>query len=450
MVRMYYICQECGYKTSKWLGKCPECGSWNSFVEEAESDDKGFSFSYNKLEEVFSSVTSIESIKEERFFTGISEFDRVTGGILKGQIILLSGEPGIGKTTLSLKVASSLAPSFKKVIYINGEESNFQMKSKITRLGIEASNMFLFPETNVEKILEKLSGEENFCLIVDSIQTIYTSSLSALPGSVVQVKASSYSLIRYCKETGNPLILIGHITKTGDIAGPKVLEHIVDTLIFFESDKRGNYRVLRSLKNRFYRTDEIGIFSMGEDGLMGVEEIDFDPLDLDGRSGVAFYLDLEGNRVIPTEIQSLCLPAQLSFPRRISEGVDINRLFMLIAIIEKNLKIFLGKYDIYLNVTNGLTISDSSSDISVILSIYSSYKDLPIPSNFVSIGEVSLTGELRMARNVDRRMKEGIRYGFKNFIIPYRSKEQLKNIQLKEDIKIYPLRFLKQAIELIF
>jgi len=446
--KSFFVCSECGYKSAKWLGRCPECRSWNSFIEEVISTEGKLDFFFPSEKKVsLESVSSVEKKTIERFFTGIDEFDRVCGGILKGQTILLSGDPGIGKSTLAIMIANSMSQFFDKVIYVNGEETNHQLKLKFERLGVSKENIFLFPEINVDEILNQISEEKNIFIIIDSIQTIFTPVFSALPGSLVQIRESTYRIIRWCKQNEVPVLLIGHITKGGEIAGPKVLEHIVDTLFFLDIDIKGNYRILKSLKNRFYRTEEIGLFAMEENGLVGVNEIEFDTFDVEGKSGVAFYIGLEGNRVIPTEIQSLCVPTQFDYPRRISEGLDINRFIMLIAILEKNLRIFLGKNDIYLNITNGLNISDTASDLAIILSIYSNYKDKPLPVNFAFLGEVGLSGELRYVKNLQKRINDCNRFGFKNIVIPYSQKEKIK---VNEEIKIYPMRFIKQAIEFLF
>lgn len=446
--KSFFVCSECGYKSTKWLGRCPECHSWNSFIEEVISTEGKLDFFFPPEKKVsLESVSSVEKKTIERFFTGIDEFDRVCGGILKGQTILLSGDPGIGKSTLAIMIANSMSQFFDKVIYVNGEETNHQLKLKFERLGVSKENIFLFPEINVDEILNQISEEKNIFIIIDSIQTIFTPVFSALPGSLIQIRESTYRIIRWCKQNEVPVLLIGHITKGGEIAGPKVLEHIVDTLFFLDIDIKGNYRILKSLKNRFYRTEEIGLFAMEENGLVGVNEIEFDTFDVEGKSGVAFYIGLEGNRVIPTEIQSLCVPTQFDYPRRISEGLDINRFIMLIAILEKNLRIFLGKNDIYLNITNGLNISDTASDLAIILSIYSNYKDKPLPVNFAFLGEVGLSGELRYVKNLQKRINDCNRFGFKNIVIPYSQKEKIK---VNEEIKIYPMRFIKQAIEFLF
>ena len=446
--KSFFVCSECGYKSTKWLGRCPECHSWNSFIEEVISKEGKLDFFFPSEKKVsLESVSSVEKKTIERFFTGIDEFDRVCGGILKGQTILLSGDPGIGKSTLAIMIANSMSQFFDKVIYVNGEETNHQLKLKFERLGVSKENIFLFPEINVDEILNQISEEKNIFIIIDSIQTIFTPVFSALPGSLIQIRESTYRIIRWCKQNEVPVLLIGHITKGGEIAGPKVLEHIVDTLFFLDIDIKGNYRILKSLKNRFYRTEEIGLFAMEENGLVGVNEIEFDTFDVEGKSGVAFYIGLEGNRVIPTEIQSLCVPTQFDYPRRISEGLDINRFIMLIAILEKNLRIFLGKNDIYLNITNGLNISDTASDLAIILSIYSNYKDKPLPVNFAFLGEVGLSGDLRYVKNLQKRINDCNRFGFKNIVIPYSQKEKIK---VNEEIKIYPMRFIKQAIEFLF
>ncbi|MGC8765778.1 MAG: DNA repair protein RadA [Brevinematia bacterium] len=445
MYKSVFICTNCGYKSSKWLGRCPECQNWNSFTEELLIEKKAEAplKKENKISPV--SVKSIKADEINRFFTGIEEFDRVTGGILKGQTILISGEPGIGKSTLVIMITKNLSKHFR-IFYVNGEESNSQIKLKFVRLGINEENIFLLQDPVVELIINEIENQKNCLLVIDSIQTIYSENVASLPGSLLQIRECVYQLVNICKNRDIPLILIGHITKKGEIAGPKIIEHIVDSVFFLELDNRGVYRIIRALKNRFYKTDEIGIFSMEENGLVSQKEININPHDFENGPGIVYYPHLEGSRVILTEVQALVSSSILPYPKRICYGVELNRFLMLIAIMEKKFKINLSKYDIYLNITNGLNISDSAIDLSIIYSIYSSYKEKIIPSTISTIGEVGLSGEVRYIRNISKRIKEAQRAGIKEFFIPYNQKEDLRN----NEIKIFPLKNIEEGIKLIF
>ncbi len=443
MSKAVFICTECGYQSSKWLGKCPECNSWNTFTEEIIEDK----INLKKKEEIKPlSLKDIPHTENDRYFTEIKEFDRVTGGIIKGQTILISGEPGMGKSTLAIMIASALSRYFD-VFYINGEESNSQIKQKFKRLGIEKDNIFLFSNPEVESVISDLKNKTNIVIIVDSIQTIYSSEISSLPGTLLQIKECVYKLVSFAKQNNIPLFLIGHITKSGEIAGPKVIEHLVDSVFFLDTDIKGQYRILRSLKNRFFRTDEVGFFTMEENGLISHDDIiQFMKEEKMSLTGTVFFPHLEGSRVIPTEVQALCTPSITNFPRRINYGIELNRFLMLIAILEKNTKKPLFKYDVYLNITNGLNISDTAIDFAVCMAIFSAFKEKEISSNRTFIGELGLSGEIRPVKNIEKRIKECIRFGFNEFFVPYNQKKH----DSTTNVTIYPVKNLAEVISLNF
>lgn len=425
MLKTIFICSECGYTSTKWLGKCPECNSWNTFIEDVvENSQKKVSYN-NGVQPV--NLNSIPLMEIERYFTGISEFDRVSGGILKGQTILLSGEPGTGKTTLAMMLANSLSRNFD-IFYVNGEESNSQIKLKFERLNIKNEKIFLYNNSEINSIINTLKDKNNILLIVDSIQTIYSNEIASLPGNLLQIKECVNKLVSFSKQKNFPLILIGHINKAGEIAGPKVIEHLVDSVFFIDVDNKGFYRILRSLKNRFYKTDEIGFFLMEENGLISQNEINLIENISENKVGSVIFPHLEGSRVILTEVQCLCSPASSTFPRRIAYGFDLNRFIMILAIIEKHLKLPLQKLDIYLNITNGLTILDPAIDFSIAVSILSSFYEKSVPSSIGFIGELGLSAEIRPVKNISRRVKESLRYGFKKFFVSNQQNEELGSI----------------------
>ncbi|MEJ5284707.1 MAG: DNA repair protein RadA [Brevinematia bacterium] len=439
MLKTIFICSECGYTSTKWLGKCPECNNWNTFIEDVVENSQK-KVSYNNGVQVVN-LSSIPLMEIERYYTDISEFDRVAGGILKGQTILLSGEPGTGKTTLAMMLANSLSRNFD-VFYVNGEESNSQIKLKFERLNIKNEKIFLYNNPEINSIINTLKDKTNVLLIIDSIQTIYSNEIASLPGNLLQIKECVNKLVSFSKQKNFPLILIGHINKAGEIAGPKVIEHLVDSVFFIDVDNKGFYRILRSLKNRFYKTDEIGFFLMEENGLISQNEINLIENIKENKIGSVIFPHLEGSRVILTEVQSLCSPASSNFPRRIAYGFDLNRFIMILAIIEKHLKLPLQKLDIYLNITNGLNIFDPAIDFSIAISVLSSFYEKPIPYFIGFIGELGLSAEIRPVKNISKRVKESIRYGFKRFFVSNQQNEELERIfKIKSLFEIANLNF---------
>ncbi len=440
-----FICIQCGYESSKWMGKCPSCGEWNSFNEEAVSishPSKGSKTPTSNITPVALNVLDPNEIK--RFYTGIGEFDRVLGGLVEGQCVLLSGQPGIGKSTLLLQLAG-VWKEHGRVLYVNGEESNNQVKVRASRLGLVEAHIKLVPEVHLEPLLGLIRKERPALLIVDSVQTLISEQFQSVPGSVVQVRETAHALVSLAKELGIPLILVAHINKDGNIAGPKILEHVVDTVLYLESDSKGTYRILRSLKNRFFSTDESGFFKMQKGGLYGQEDLSeaFRFVHEDRVSGVVIFPFLEGQRVIPVEIQALCSPTQFNYPRRAADGMDQTRLLMLIAILERRLKIRLSDLDIYVNITNGLTIDDPALDLAVILSVWSSLKDRSIPQEWVFAGEVGLTGEVRPIAGMEKRISECERLKFQRLFCP-----TSKSLKGKTELKLFPIKNIEEALTL--
>ncbi len=447
MRKVFFLCGNCGYQSSKWLGRCPECSSWNSFVEELVNNRSRVELPLKSKKTSAVPLSGINDVENERLFTGIAELDRVLGGIIPGQSVLISGEPGIGKSTLILEAADKLS-SHGKVFYINGEESNSQIKLRANRTGSDKCEILLFPENDIDEIISLIRRDEPKFVFVDSIQTVFSPSFESLPGSIVQMRESAYSLVKLCKEMNITLFIVGHVTKSGIIAGPKILEHIVDTVLFLEMDGRGYYRILRTSKNRFFSTDEIGFFIMEETGLKCIESVSeaFLYEHEDGVSGISFFPMAEGNRVIPVEIQALVSPSQFNYPKRTSDGMELSRLFMLLAVMEKNLKINLSHHDVYLNVTNGLRIQDPGLDLPAVAAIYSSIKGLPSALDIMACGEVGLTGEVRPVIKIDKRIAESSRNIFKKMIVPY----QAGKLKKPDGFTIYPVKSISECVSLMF
>lgn len=422
-----YICQQCGYESTGWLGKCPECGTWGSLVETVvQSTGKGKANNSSSVNQFTSSVVKLSDIKQKsinRLSTKISELDRVLGGgLVPGQVILIAGEPGIGKSTLLTQLAAQLSVNSSSVLYVCGEESANQVKIRADRLGIKKSNIDLLEDTDVDNVcLQIESSQELEAVIVDSIQTMSTSDLSGMAGSVGQVRECAFRLLKSAKAKNIPLFLVGHVTKEGTVGGPAVLAHIVDTVLWFEGDKTLTTRVVRAVKNRFGPTDEVGVFQMENQGLVPMVDIEKAFLERGKKevSGTVVTSVMQGTRPILVEIQALIVPTKLAIPRRTAQGIDSRRLELLIAVLSRRCGLPLYDSDVFVNVAGGLKVIEPASDLAICLAIASSFYDKPISSKVLAIGEVGLLGEIREVVAEDKRIKEARRLGFS---IPVSSK----------------------------
>jgi len=424
-----YECLECGYKSAKWMGKCPACGSWDSFVEINENKSKKSSSTPSKVLK----FDEIEKEEIERFSSKDSELDLVLGGgIVPGSLVLIGGSPGVGKSTLMMKLAGNID---KKVLYVAGEESPGQIKIRAERLGIKNKNLFLMPEIVVENIIEEIKKGYDL-VIIDSIQTIYSENISSAPGSVSQVREATFELMRIAKTTKTPIFIIGHITKEGSIAGPRVLEHMVDTVLYFEGDASRELRILRAFKNRFGSTSEIGIFEMTKEGLVSAKNKSF--FSKKALPGSAITVILEGTRPIVLEVQAL-VSESYSIPKRSATGFDLARLNMILALLEKKLNLPFNQYDVFINVTGGIKINETAADLAIIAAIVSSFRNRPISKETVFIGEVSLVGDIREVPGIDVRVKEAANLGFKKAILP--------NKPLEKTLKTYEVKEVEKLIE---
>ena len=451
-LKTVYICSECEYSSPKWLGKCPKCGAWNSFVEDVINTDpqptakKRVATDFGSSEvQSFSNLTIPEYIRSS---TGLSELDRVLGGgLVCGSVVLLSGEPGIGKSTLLLQISDTLGKT-RKVLYVSGEESEGQIKLRAKRLKTAGQNLYMLTETNVERILAATDKLKPDVIIVDSIQTMYTEQSSSTAGSVAQVKEATMSFIAKAKSAGISVILVGHVNKEGSIAGPKVLEHMVDAVLCFEGDRRQCYRIIRANKNRFGSTNEIGVFEMTDTGLREVpnpsEMLLADrPTDVSGNCAVC---TVEGTRPIVAEIQALVSPTSFPSPRRTSNGIDYTRTYLILAILEKRLGLRFSSNDVYLNVIGGLDLDEPAADLAIALALISSLTDTVIPDDLIAIGELGLSGECRGVANVSQRVKEAARLGFTKAVIPVRNFEHDK---FECDIKLIPVKNVYDVLKVI-
>ena len=445
-----FFCQHCGYMSPKWLGKCPSCNGWNCFAEElvSESDSGG------RADRAFDGkpmpIEEIPAEEGERTLTGIAEIDRVLGGgIVSGSAILIGGEPGIGKSTLMLQVMKNLAQNGQKVLYVSGEESAHQIKLRSNRIGAAARDLLVLVEVSLEKILEQIKKVQPAIVVIDSIQTVYSGDLMSAPGSVGQVREASSRLILSAKKNGIPVFLIGHVTKDGSIAGPKVLEHMVDTVLYFEGESGHAYRIIRSIKNRFGPTNEIGVFEMQDKGLKEVPNpsaffLAERPQNAPGSVVVA---SLEGTRPILVEIQALVSQSNLGMPRRTAIGVDHNRVSLLVAVLDKICGLHLGGSDIFINVAGGVRVEEPAVDLGVVAAMASSFLDRPVDARTVILGEVGLTGEVRAVSQMEVRVKEAARLGFSRCIVPKTSSAQLFKVAKME---ISAISSLKELLENLF
>ncbi len=427
----YFVCTNCGYTSIKWLGKCPSCGMWDTFKEYKESNTgrgETRGISYKLLKE----VKTVEFRKVE---TGIFEFDRVLdGGIVPSSFVLLGGDPGIGKSTLLLEVSRNLASKGFKVLYISGEESLEQVKMRAERLKIDCEGIFFMNEQDIDKIKEAARELHPFMIIVDSIQTVFKPEMDQVIGSVSQVRECGMELLRIAKEDGITVLAVGHVTKDGTLAGPKTLEHMVDVVLYLEGEKGSDLRILRCTKNRFGSSEEIGIFEMTQEALKEVSDAStlFISREHVRKDGISYTVLLEGKRPLLLEIQSLVLPTFFAVPQRITTGFDTKRLYMLLAVVERFAGINMRSMDIFLNVTGGIKISDSSTDLAVVMSIISSYRKRPLDEHAVFIGEVGLGGEIRKVPGLTKRIEEARRLGFYNIFSPleYKTVEEVVKICL--------------------
>ncbi len=424
-----FECQHCGEQASKWLGKCPNCGSWESFVELNQEQQEVL----KQISKVSSGsskakpITQIEQDDVTRFSSNDEEFDLVLGGgIVPGSLTLIGGSPGVGKSTLLLKIAGNIAKTNKKVLYVSGEESAGQIKLRATRLNANEDNLFLLSEIKLEEIQDELLRQDYEVVIIDSIQTIYSSLLTSAPGSVSQVREITFELMRKAKESNISIFIIGHITKDGSIAGPRVLEHMVDTVLYFEGEASKEIRMLRGFKNRFGSTSEIGIFEMTQEGLISAKDIASKFFDNSKpQAGSALTVSMEGSRALILEVQALVTESTYPNPKRSTTGFDLNRLNMLLALLEKKLDLPLNHYDVFVNISGGIKIKESSADLAVIAAIISSFRDRPISKESVFIGEVSLTGEIKDVYSNEIRLREASAQGINKAIIATKPKNDL-------------------------
>ena len=448
-----YVCVECGYESPKWMGQCPNCNEWNTLEEEIISDKKTATrMSSSAVKKVVSDANVLSEINitdEERYVTDICELDRVLGGgIVKGSVVLLSGDPGIGKSTILLQMCESMRNSLN-ILYVSGEESQVQLKLRAKRLGVSGENITIMTEIDTQSICEYIMAQKPDLVMIDSIQTLQISELSSSAGSIVQVRESTNMLLRTGKSLGIPIFIVGHVNKGGDIAGPKVLEHIVDTVLYFEGERNQSYRILRAIKNRFGSTNEIGVFEMRDTGLCEVENPS--AMLLSGRmsnvSGACITCVIEGTRPILSEVQALVTTTGFGNPRRMSNGFDYNRLNLLLAILEKRQGLYFSNLDTYLNVVGGMRLDEPACDLAVCMALVSGLRDVPIDEKLIAFGEVGLSGEIRSVSRVQSRINEAARLGFTQCVLP---SSCIKQITKKPDqIELIGVKNIKEALSLI-
>ncbi|WP_246945463.1 DNA repair protein RadA [Bacillus pinisoli] len=446
-----FICQACGYESPKWMGKCPGCSAWNTFTEEMEPSKSGRKLTFTaSVGEGMSKpikLKDVETVQEPRIKTDITEFNRVLGGgIVRGSLVLIGGDPGIGKSTLLLQISSYLA-SNQSVLYISGEESVKQTKLRAERLHVSSDSLYVLSETDLELITKSIEDTNPSFVVVDSIQTIFHPEVQSAPGSVSQVRECTSELMRIAKTKGIAIFIVGHVTKEGAIAGPRLLEHMVDTVLYFEGERHHSYRILRAVKNRFGSTNEMGIFEMKEEGL---EEV-LNPSEIfleersKGAAGSTVVASMEGTRPVLVEIQALVSPTSFGNPRRMATGLDVNRVSLLMAVLEKRVGLLLQNQDAYLKVAGGVKLDEPAIDLAVAVSIASSFKDQPSSATDILIGEVGLTGEVRRVSRIEQRVQEAAKLGFKRAIIP---EKNIGNWNVPADIQVVGVEHVKQALQL--
>lgn len=443
-----FFCQNCGHEENKWLGQCPMCKEWNTFVEEAVSVSKSSTVKLSKEAEIVA-LKDIKTNDEERILTRIGELDRVLGGgIVPGSLVLVGGDPGIGKSTLLLQVCQRLCEDKKQVLYISGEESLRQIKLRANRMGEFREELYLLCETNLEVIRSVIEKRKPDIVVIDSIQTMYSEDVASAPGSVSQVRESTNVFMQLAKGLGISIFIVGHVTKEGTVAGPRVLEHMVDTVLYFEGDRHASYRILRGVKNRFGSTNEIGVFEMRQNGLVEVEN----PSEfmLNGKpehaSGSVVACSMEGTRPILIEIQALVCGSSFGVPRRTAAGTDYNRVNLLMAVLEKRLGLHLSNYDAYVNIAGGVKMNEPAIDLGIVMAIVSSYKNKAIDEKTIVFGEVGLSGEVRAVSMPEQRVTEAKKLGFTTCVIPEVCMEMVKGIQ---GIKIIGVKNIGDAVGLL-
>lgn len=428
-LKTIFICQSCGSNFPKWMGKCPDCGSWNSLVEEKVSKKKEKRYERKEMRVTPLPLSQVKFGEEDRIKSGIEELDRVLGGgIVKDSVVLVGGDPGIGKSTLLLQASQKVAESLGRVLYVTGEESLKQVKLRALRMGIDTAKIEILTETDLDSVIDTLEGNPPFMAVIDSIQTTYSPDLESAPGSISQIRECASRLISFAKGRGVAVFLVGHVTKDGSLAGPRVLEHMVDTVLYFEGEKNYAYRILRSVKNRFGSSNEIGVFQMEEVGLVEVNnpsEIFLSELG-EGISGSVVVCSLEGSRSLLVELQALVSPTVYGMPQRVCSGIDYKRLSLLLAILEKRENLRVSSTDVFVNVAGGVWIDEPAIDLGIVTAVVSNYKDIPVRKDTLIIGEVGLGGEVRSINQIEKRIKEGERLGFKRCVIPEGNYRNLK------------------------
>ena len=448
-----FFCQNCGHEESKWLGQCPMCKEWNTFVEEKVSVTRGSTAAVQQVRDAKDAkvvtLSSITTDDDERMRTGILELDRVLGGgIVPGSLVLVGGDPGIGKSTLLLQVCQKLSGQNRKILYISGEESLKQIKLRANRMGTFSESLFLLCETNLEIIRHVIEEQHPDMVVIDSIQTMYNEEVASAPGSVSQVRESTNVFMQLAKGLNISIFIVGHVTKEGTVAGPRVLEHMVDTVLYFEGDRHASYRILRGVKNRFGSTNEIGVFEMQKGGLVEVEN----PSEymLSGKpenaSGSVVACAMEGTRPMLMEIQALVCKTNFGMPRRTAAGLDYNRVNLLMAVLEKRMGMPLSAYDAYVNIAGGIRLNEPAADLGIVMAIASSYKNRPIDEDTIVFGEVGLSGEVRAVTMPEQRVSEAKKLGFKRCIVPAVS---MKTIGKMEGIEILGVENVNQAMNLV-
>jgi len=446
-----FHCQSCGHQAPRWLGRCPDCGGWNTFKEERQpSAPKGRQSLVKAGHASATPISDIEVVGEARRGTGLTEFDRVLGGgVVPGSVMLIGGDPGIGKTTLLLQALPRLASSGEQVLYVSGEESPRQIKMRGERLGIGDRHLLILGETSFEQIIKAMQEIQPAAVVIDSIQTVYTEQLTSAPGSISQVQEVAGQLMYFAKRTGVPVFIIGHVTKEGAIAGPRLLEHIVDTVLYFEGDKSHSYRILRAVKNRFGSTNEIGVFEMKEGGL---EEVG-NPSELflaerpQRSTGSVVVSSLECTRPILVELQALVSQYSYAMPKRMTNGVELNRLTLLLAVMEKRLGLPMSGQDVYVNVVGGIHIDEPAIDLGIVAAVASSLRDRPVDAHTVVVGELGLGGEVRAVSQADLRVREAAKLGFRRCVLPARNLDKMETIR---GIELTGVRELGDALDSIF